>query len=356
VSVSYGWATHLNRLHSVGAHRSSPSTAYAALKGKLSRGNILLDVGCGDSYDRQIATSRGVIAYGVDLLPPLKRTSDRFIRADARRLPFANKSVDAVICQAMVSLIPPDDRFCFYTEVFRVLKPYGWFSIVFCRLTDGQLVLQDVLTLHGSQFKNAHCIVCSPPCQEYSYMAMPWTLAKEKRARILADAKEQKRLNALFDACFRIQREASEAAGRRIPLIVENVRGAQEWVGKAAWHFGSFYLWGDIPALMPMRGFGQDNKIPAHINESIRNGRSPARWTNPAEHYFGIKVPGNKLSENGFAIPVAREIDKSQKPTGFQLSQDDKRQHLSYSRKAASAAIAKIPFVLAQHIARAWKP
>jgi hypothetical protein len=56
----------------------------------------------------------------------------------------------------------------------------------------------------------------------------------------------------LFNAQFRIQREASEAAGRHIPMVVENVRGAQKWVGRAAWHYGSFYLWGDVPALMPM--------------------------------------------------------------------------------------------------------
>ena len=35
-------------------------------------------------------------------------------------------------------------------------------------------MLQDVLTLHGAQFKDAALIVASPPCQEYSYMAMPW--------------------------------------------------------------------------------------------------------------------------------------------------------------------------------------
>src|SRR5258708_35162771 len=58
--------------------------------------------------------------------------------------------------------------------------------------------------------------------------------------------------NALFEACFRIQREACEAAGRHIPLIVENVRGAQKWVGRARWNYGSFYLWGDVPALMPV--------------------------------------------------------------------------------------------------------
>ena len=43
-----------------------------------------------------------------------------------------------------------------------------------------------------------------------------------------------------------------EAAGHFIPLVVENVCGAQKWVGKARWHYGSFYLWGDVPALMPM--------------------------------------------------------------------------------------------------------
>lgn len=106
-----------------------------------------------------------------------------------------------------------------------------------------QLVLQDVLTIHGSQFRDAALIVASPPCQEYSYMAMPWSRAKEIRRQYLSGERDRAQLTALFDACFRIQREACAAAGRYIPLVVENVKGAQEWVGRSRWNFGSFHLW-----------------------------------------------------------------------------------------------------------------
>ena len=169
-----------------------------------------------------------------------------------------------------------------------------------------QLVIQDVLTLHGRQFKDATLIVASPPCQAYSYRAMPW-----KRAKALPPPD-----NSLFEACSRIQREASEAAGRKIPMVVENVRGAQKWVGPAAWHYGSFYLWGDVPALMP--------------------------WTNPAEN--GSKQPG---------ISGPRNNGK-----GDAWFQDGAARHGSKSnaRKMASAMIAKIPLPLSRHIAAVYKP
>jgi hypothetical protein len=115
------------------------------------------------------------------------------------------------------------------------------------------LVIQDILTIHGSQFRDAALIVASPPCQKYSYMAMPWTLAKRQAAAIRTDTTGQmlEDLNSLFNACFRIQAEASLAAGHHIPMVVENVRGAQPWVGRSRFNVGSFHFWGDIPALMP---------------------------------------------------------------------------------------------------------
>jgi hypothetical protein len=79
-------------------------------------------------------------------------------------------------------------------------------------------------------------------------MGMPWTRAKKTAAEYQVDSVKRAELTALFDACFRIQREASEAAGRHIPMVVENVKNAQPWVGRANWHYGSYYLWGDVPA------------------------------------------------------------------------------------------------------------
>ena len=161
------------------------------------------------------------------------------------------------------------------------------------------LALQDVLTLHGSQFKNATCIVASPPCQAYSYRAMPW-----KRAKALPLPP-----NELFDACFRIQREACEAAKRYIPLIVENVRGAQPWVGRAKWHYRSYYLWGDVPALMP---------VPPDSD--------------------GIKIGGGPSLDGHFSWDLPQRAIRKK-----------------YGRERASAMIAKIPFPLAQHIAATFK-
>ena len=100
----------------------------------------------------------------------------------------------------------------------------------------GELVLQDVLTLDGRQFRDAAVIVASPPCQAYSYRAMPW-----KRAKALPPPS-----NGLFDACFRIAKEAG------VPLVVENVNGAQPWVGTAKWHYGSYYSMGRCAGMMPI--------------------------------------------------------------------------------------------------------
>ena len=190
-----------------------------------------------------------------------------------------------------------------------------------------QLVLQDVLTIHGRQFKNAALIVASPPCQEYSYMAMPWSRAKAIATEYRSGKRDVKQLTALFDACFRIQREACEAAGHRIPLIVENVRGAIPWVGRSRWNFGSFHLWGDVPAVMPVT-------IKAHKVPGFR-------FDGSGKSFQSASVAGIKHHGSGEVWCDTGPASVSSK---------------SSARKFASAMIAKIPLPLSRHIARTFKP
>lgn len=202
----------------------------------------------------------------------------------------------------------------------------------------GQLVLQDVRTIHGKQFRNASCIVASPPCQEFSYMAMPFSRGKQIAAALRGDIGEAdgipvpfpegytgsrtvKELTALFDACFRIQREACEAARRYIPMVVENVNGAQPWVGRANAHYGSQYLWGDV---------------------GMVGGRVTA----------GMATFGNVLR---CAPPKKQPTDGS---WFYENYHDSARRWSSKSkeRKAWTAQISKVPIELARYIARCYYP
>jgi hypothetical protein len=100
----------------------------------------------------------------------------------------------------------------------------------------GQLVIQDVRTLHGKQFRHARVIVASPPCEEFTRLALPWTRKRDPPPPDLS----------IVRACFRIAEEAG------VPLILENVKGAVPYLGQPVARYGSRLLWGDgVPALIP---------------------------------------------------------------------------------------------------------
>lgn len=215
-----------------------------------------------------------------------------------------------------------------------------------------KLVLRDVLTIHGSEFKDATLIVASPPCQEYSYMAMPFSRGKAIAKALRGEgefpdgytgSRTIDDLNALFNACFRIQREASEASGRHIPMVVENVKGAQPWVGKARAHYGSFYLWGDVDMVgdrVIAGGLRWDgiraakrggHKVPSESGRRTDVGKG-ARFTSRDCGIEGSKGFAKRFEDT----PMARLSSKSS------------------ARKAASAQIAKIPFPISHYVANAY--
>ena len=96
-------------------------------------------------------------------------------------------------------------------------------------------------------------------------------------------------------------------------MIQENVRGAQPWVGRAQWHLGAYYLWGDVPVLMP-----------------------------PSQR-CGIKQGGDWFNAASLDKDGSQAISRRSSST-------------SPARKAAVAHIAKIPAPLARHIAQVYQP
>ena len=121
----------------------------------------------------------------------------------------------------------------FLAEGYRVIG----FDIEYQPEYPGELVIADVrkIALGGAAFRHAACIVASPPCQEFSRHDQPWTRAKNPPPPDLS----------IVEACRRIGADAG------VPFVLENVRGAQKFIGPARWRSGSFFLWHDVPAIMP---------------------------------------------------------------------------------------------------------
>jgi len=280
---------------------------------------------------------------------------------------------------------------------------------------NAELVLQDVLTLNGAQFKDADLILASPPCQEFSYRAMPWKRAKvippdelgkeepewwgkteasmtrEERREWDCWKREHPRERPLlglrlFWRCFQIQAEAIEATRRTcaacegygggqtevcrvckgrgyleryIPMVVENVRGAQKWVGPSKANYGSFHLWGDVGMV--------GNRIVV-IRDGLPDMRvlrmpGKARGVTEARALLAVKTTGHVNKRDGF--DHTRHLTNQRESEAVKHGGDGKNEESSLSRrfgsksdsrKAASAMIAIIPPAISQHIAECFWP
>lgn len=218
------------------------------------------------------------------------------------------------------------------------------------------LVLQDVKTMHGSQLKDAEIIFASPPCQEFSKYAMPFGALWEEHDRMDDDGAalyapgnylhKPCPSTYLFHWCFVLQAEASEAAGRPIPMVIENVRGAGRFVGKSAWNYGSFHLYGDVPALMPA---GCAITLGLENYGGIKQLHSRGDNQTAGRHRMGLG--------GGQKVPVYSDPRRNGgKGVHLDPACHQRFSHGSNARKMASAMIAKIPFELSSHIARMYYP
>lgn len=102
----------------------------------------------------------------------------------------------------------------------------------------GELEIRDLMQFDESRFRAVvDLVVASPPCDEYARWDKPASWFTQGRP--IPDL-------SLVNRC----REIAERLG--VPLVLENVRGAQRFIGTAVHHYGPFYLWGDgVPPLLP---------------------------------------------------------------------------------------------------------
>jgi ubiquinone/menaquinone biosynthesis C-methylase UbiE len=95
----------------------------------LRPGMHVLDVGCGPGRHAHALSARGVDVVGLDIAMAFLRSAGegRWVRGDARRLPFSAASFDAAIslCQGGFGLLGGDDDAGVVSEMASVVKKGG---------------------------------------------------------------------------------------------------------------------------------------------------------------------------------------------------------------------------------------
>src|ERR1700704_3491396 len=105
--------------------------------GRLEDGERVVDLGCGAGTDSLVAAQmvgpNGHVT-SIDMTPEMLEkaraataelglTNVDFIESEIERLPLANESVDVVISNGVIDLVP--DKDAVFAEIFRVLRPGG---------------------------------------------------------------------------------------------------------------------------------------------------------------------------------------------------------------------------------------
>jgi arsenite methyltransferase len=121
--------------------------------GRLSAGERVLDLGCGAGTDSLVAAQMvgpdGSVV-GIDMTPEMLAKAHcaaaemgaanvEFVEGEIELLPFADESVDVVISNGVIDLLPDKDTV--FAEIYRVLRPGG--RIQFADVTIQQPVSEE---------------------------------------------------------------------------------------------------------------------------------------------------------------------------------------------------------------------
>lgn len=147
-----------------------------------------------------------------------------------------------------VDLVPPPDM------------PEG------CRFWPGNVL---EIAVESDYVKQFDFIVASPPCEQFSVHGMP---------HFHKNPPDPDLGMQLFFHTVKLCRQSG------LPHVIENVRAAQKFVGKAENHCGPFYLWGDsVPPILPQgikKGFQTGGTIIQKLKRIDRQALTDYRRQN----------------------------------------------------------------------------
>lgn len=134
-----GWRQAINVGMGLSGLSAEEERRYAVSSLRISGEQRVLDVACGPGNFSHVfagALSGSGLAVGLDASPPMlaQAVADHavpraaYLRADARRMPFADGSFDAICCYAALYLIP--EPFAVLAEMLRVLAPGGRIALM----------------------------------------------------------------------------------------------------------------------------------------------------------------------------------------------------------------------------------
>ena len=110
-------------------------------------------------------------------------------------------------------------------------------------------------------------------------------------------------------------------------MVVENVKGAQPWVGPANAHFGSFYFWGDVAMV--------GNQVVAgglRFGETVKAAKRGRK--NDGGSWFNVAHNTESgTANNPVSIPTGRKVD------GFNFHQFEKTGEPGGSFQSAAVAL-----------------
>lgn len=132
----------------------------------------------------------------------------------------------------------------------------------------GTLHLQDIrqtVDIAAMWIGRVDVIVASPPCNEFTIRDLPWGRKKDLPPPD----------TSIVEACYQLR----DLIRPRV-FLLENVRGAQPWIGRAPAHRGPYYFWGDV-ALLPF--------LPVEFKKGVTFGTYKSNGNKVTQHRHSYK-------------------------------------------------------------------